>query len=71
MNFTKLTKFTWLMNFTSKQEASKIKILMNMKQLIKLQNNEIDVDIKNKIDEFNNVDEIHLVDEFYKYLSSK
>ncbi len=68
MNLTKLTKFTWLMNFASKQ-ASKIKKLTNMKQSIKLQNNNIDVD--DKIDEFNNVDEIHLVDEFYKYLSSK
>ncbi len=33
-----------------------------MKQLIKLQNNNIVVD--DKIDEFNKVDEIHLVDEF-------
>ncbi len=32
------------MNFPSKQ-ASKIKKLTNMKQLIKLQNNKIDVDI--------------------------
>ncbi len=39
-----------------------------MKQLIRLQNNEIYVDIGNKIDEFNNVDEFHLVDEFHKYL---
>ncbi len=36
---------------------------MNMKQLIKLQNNENDVDIDDKIDELNKVDEIHLVDE--------
>jgi hypothetical protein len=34
-----------------------------MKQLIKLQNNENDVDIDDKIDELNKVDEIHLVDE--------
>ncbi len=68
MNLTKLTKFTWLVNFASEQ-ASKIKILTNMKQLIKLHNNDIDID--DKIDEFNNVDEIHLVDEFYKYLSNK
>jgi hypothetical protein len=51
------------MNFASKQ-ASKIKILTNMKQLIRLQNNEIDVEIKNKIDEFNNVDEIVLLMNF-------
>ncbi len=35
-----------------------------MKQLIRLQNNEIDVEIKNKIDEFNNVDEIVLLMNF-------
>ncbi len=35
-----------------------------MKQLTKLQNNEIDVDIEHKIDEFNNVDEIVLLMNF-------
>ncbi len=42
-----------------------------MKQLIKLQNNRINVDIDDKIDEFNNVNEIHLVDEFQKYFLIK
>jgi hypothetical protein len=39
------------MNYASKQ-ASIIKKLTNMKQLIKLQNNKNDVDIDDKIDEF-------------------